>query len=206
MKQRAPHVPLTTPGLNYLLPRLFVPAAWMKSVANVLRLSPQSRDLYEGYFKCLWLINFAISHPTIVKWEKDGGRSVTRVVKERVCSYQYASISLAFHFPLIPGSSGGSGDIDLWLGNTALQWQRARITFSPRLSDSAEATPPPPSKLDRPLVFLEPPVPHRGHFTVMKCPYSDLHKPFFSINFFHNTEGIPRLVSVSHIMKERSSL
>lgn len=45
LKTESAALPITTPVLNYLLPRLFVPAAWMKSVSNVLRLSPQSQDL-----------------------------------------------------------------------------------------------------------------------------------------------------------------
>lgn len=36
---------LTIPVLNYLLLKVIVPAARMKSVANVLRLSPQSQAL-----------------------------------------------------------------------------------------------------------------------------------------------------------------
>lgn len=38
-------MPTTIPVLNYLLLRVIVPAAWMKSVANMLRLSPQSHAL-----------------------------------------------------------------------------------------------------------------------------------------------------------------
>lgn len=39
------HVPITIPVPNYLLLKVIVPAAWMKSVANMLRLSPQSQAL-----------------------------------------------------------------------------------------------------------------------------------------------------------------
>lgn len=37
---------LTISVLNYLLLKVIVPAAWMKSVANMLRLSPQSQALW----------------------------------------------------------------------------------------------------------------------------------------------------------------
>lgn len=160
-----------------------------------------SHRTYEGYFKCFWLINFAIFYLTIEKMREGwwvlnnscGWRPRRNLCVERTTAHT----SLEFHFLLIPGSSRRSSDIDLWLGNAALQWQPARITFS--LTSRT-------LQWQNPLVFFQPSVPHRGHFTVMKCPYSDLHKPFFSINFFHNSEGIPRLVSVTHIMKEHASL
>lgn len=160
-----------------------------------------SHRTYEGYFKCLWLINFAIFNSTIEKlregWWVLSNQYGWQPRRNLYVDTTTPHASLYFHFLLIPGLSGRSSDIDLWLGNAALQWQPARITFS--LTSRT-------LQWQNPLVFFYPSVPHRGHFTVMKCPYSDLHKPFFSINFFHNSEGIPRLVSVSHIMKERASL
>lgn len=52
-------ISLTIPVLNYLLLKVIVPAARMKTMANVLRLSLSHRPC-EGYSECLSLFDFRI--------------------------------------------------------------------------------------------------------------------------------------------------
>lgn len=60
-------VPLTIPVLNHLLLKVIVRAAWMRSVANVLRLSPQSQLLWGLLWKSFSL-QFHYRMLTMRKW------------------------------------------------------------------------------------------------------------------------------------------
>lgn len=58
---------LTIPALNHLLLKVIVCAAWMRSVANVLRLSPQSQLLWGLLWKSFSL-QFHYRMLTMRKW------------------------------------------------------------------------------------------------------------------------------------------
>lgn len=103
----------------------------MKAWQTCLGL-PFSHRTYEGYFKCLWLKNFCY-HLFDNRQVREGWRALGNPCGWGPRKNLHADTNTPrsnFSFLLIPFSSGRSSNIDLWLGNTALQWQLVRITFS----------------------------------------------------------------------------
>lgn len=136
------HVP------NYSGPEwseVIVPASWKKSVANVLRLSPQSQARWGLLWMSFSLYDFTIlssNNWEITSWERDKRQKHVYYTNkpwsdhiEMHAEYE-TMIFFTWHLfnqydaVLVWDYQGTACSVfDLRLGDAALQWQLTRITF-----------------------------------------------------------------------------